>query len=331
MESRPRVLITTVPFGELDRRPLEVLHRAGLEVIVNPFNRKLTSEDLAGLIGGIDYLIAGTENITRGVIELADRLKLIARVGIGLDNVDLAAAREANIPVTYTPDAPSEAVADLTIGLMLSCLRQIHLANQKMHQGEWHRHFGRSLSTLTIGLVGLGRIGSRVARRLEGFRPQRILGHDLRERDQLNISSAIELHDLETLVRESDVVSLHIPLSKSTRNMFDKSLLTLMKTDSVLINTARGGIVNESDLLEILHAGSLTAAALDVFEQEPYRGPLQGEPRLLLTSHMGSMSVDSRTRMEMEASEEIVRHFENLPPSRPVPEFEYQLQDLERK
>jgi len=325
MEPKGRVLVTTVPFGEVDRRPLEILESAGLEVMLNPLNRKLTATDLAGLIEGVDYLIAGTEMIDDSVFARADRLKLIARVGIGLDSVDLAAARRLGVPVTYTPDAPSDAVADLTIGLMLSCLRQIHTANEKMHRGEWHRHFGRRLGTLTVGLVGLGRIGSRVARRLSGFEPAGLLGFDLLGRDQLDIPGSVELADFDRLVRESDVVSIHVPLTGATRGMFDASLLRSMKVGSVLINTARGGIVNEHDLLDALQHGHLSAAALDVFENEPYRGPLEFEPRALLTSHMGSMSVDSRVRMEIEAAEEVVRAVSGMPLARSVPESEYPL------
>ena len=324
MKPRPKVLVTTVPFGELDGRPLEMLAQAGLEVVLNPMNRKLTAEDLAGLISGVDFLIAGTEEINETVLNCADSLRLIARVGIGLDSVDLRGTRERGIPVTYTPDAPSEAVADLTVGLMLSCLRQIHVANERMHSGQWHRYFGRRLGLLTIGLIGLGRIGSRVARRLDGFGPRAILGHDLLSRDRLEIPESVQLVDLERLVHESDVISLHIPLSTKTKGMFDSTRLRAMKPDAVLVNTSRGGVIVEADLLDVLSDGHLAAAALDVFDLEPYRGPLEQQSRVLLTSHMGSMSVDSRTNMEVEAVEEVVRMVKGLPLIRQVPEFEYE-------
>jgi len=330
MATQARVLVTTVPFGELDAQPLSILEAAGLDVVVNPLNRKLTPEDFVGLIEDVDFLIAGTEEINRSVLDRANRLRLIARVGIGLDNVDLLAARERGIPVSYTPDAPSDAVADLTIGLMLSCLRQIHLANERMHAGEWHRHFGRRLGSLTVGLIGLGRIGSRVACRLGGFSPERILGHDLRSRDQLVIPPSVELVSLDQLVRESDLISLHVPLSGSTRDLFDGARLSSMKADSVLINTARGGIVNETDLLKVLNGGHLSAVALDVFEREPYRGPLEKHSRVLLTSHMGSMSVDSRRRMEIEAAEEVVRMNSGMPLVCPIPESEYEMRANEQ-
>lgn len=327
MTSRKRVLVTTVPFGEVDSRPLEILDNAGVEVVVNPLKRKLTSSDLAAMISGFDYLIAGTEMIDEAVLSEADCLKLIARVGIGLDNVDLNAARRRGIPVTYTPDAPSDAVADLTIGLMLSCLRQIHTANSRMHVGEWHRHFGRRIGELTVGLLGLGRIGGGVARRLEGFAPRRVIGHDLLKRDHLRIPEFVELVGFDTLVAESDVISIHVPLTRETRNLFDLRILNLMKPDAVLVNTARGGIVNEQDLLHALRSGQLSSAALDVFEVEPYGGPLRDVARVLLTSHMGSMSVDSRTRMEVEAAEEVARAVDGLAPLRPVPEAEYEAKD----
>ena len=143
-----KVLVTTIPFGELDQKPLKMLEEAGIEYAVNPVGRKLTEDDLCNLISGFDALIAGTESITKRVLERADTLKLISRVGIGLDNVDLLAARRRGIEVSYTPDAPSPAVAELTIAMMLSLLRQVHYSNSQMHSGNWHRYFGRRLSEM---------------------------------------------------------------------------------------------------------------------------------------------------------------------------------------
>lgn len=327
MSTKGTVLVTTVPFGDADSRPLEILESAGLQVVLNPLSRKVAPGDLASLIGGVDYLIAGTEVIDKSVLAQADRLKLIARVGIGLDGVDLLEARRRGITVTYTPDAPSEAVADLTVGLILSCLRHIHTANYQMHGGEWHRHFGRRIGEMTVGLLGLGRIGGGVARRLEGFAPRRVIGHDLLTRDHLRVPEFVEIVGFDTLVTEADVISIHVPLTRKTQNLFDLPMLYLMKPDAVLVNTARGGIVNEQDLLHALRSGQLSGAALDVFEVEPYGGPLQDEARVLLTSHMGSMSVDSRTRMEVEAAEEVARAVDGLAPLRPVPEAEYEAKD----
>src|SRR4051812_44916097 len=175
-----RALITTVPFADIDDTPVRLLTGAGIDYVINPLGRKVTENELADMIGEYDLLIAGTEPITDKVIARADRLKLIARVGIGLDSVDLLAARERGIRVTYTPDAPANAVADLTIGLMISLLRQVHVSNVQLHAGHWKRFMGRRLGEVTIGIIGMGRIGTGVMSRLQGFGCRRILVNDIR-------------------------------------------------------------------------------------------------------------------------------------------------------
>ena len=150
-----KVLITTLPFGDKNRLPIEQLEAAGVEYLINPLGRKLKEEELIGMIADFDVLIAGTEDITEAVMAKASKLKLISRVGIGLDNLDLLAAERLGIKVSYTPDAPAPAVAELTIGLMLTLLRSVHISNAQMHRGEWQRHFGRRIPEVTIGIIGL--------------------------------------------------------------------------------------------------------------------------------------------------------------------------------
>ena len=151
-----RSLITTVPFGEKNRLPIEMLKNAGIEYLINPLNKKLTEDELVEMAADFDVIIAGTEPITRKVIDNAPNLKLISRVGIGLDSVDLLAAQERNITVSYTPDAPAPAVAELTVGMILTLLRSTHISNSQIHNGQWYRHFGRRLSEVTIGIIGVG-------------------------------------------------------------------------------------------------------------------------------------------------------------------------------
>jgi len=159
-----KVLITTVPFGDKNRLPLELLEKAGIEYLLNPHKTKLTEDQLADLVGDFDVIIAGTEPITDKVLSRASNLKLISRVGIGLDSVNLNAAMKKGIKVSYTPDAPAPAVAELTLGLMLSLLRAVHVSNFQMHQGKWQRIFGRRLTDVTIGIIGMGRIGAHLLR-----------------------------------------------------------------------------------------------------------------------------------------------------------------------
>lgn len=322
----PKALITTVPFGDKNRLPLELLEAAGIEYLINPIGRKLKEDELAEMISDFDVLIAGTEPITDKVMGRASKLKLISRVGIGLDSVDLLAAERRGIQVSYTPDAPAPAVAELAIGLMLSLLRSVHVSNIQMHRGEWHRYFGRRIPEVTIGIIGVGRIGGRVLRRLAGFGTPRILVNDIRPNLKVAPELKLEWVGKEEIYNNADVISLHLPLTVHTKNMIRREHLLQMKPDAMIINTSRGGIINERDLADVLNSGHLSGAAIDVFEREPYAGELARIDRCLLTSHMGSMSVDCRTRMEIESTEEAVRFLTGQAPQGLVPAEEYDVQ-----
>ena len=324
--TNPRALITTVPFGERNRLPIELLEAAGIAYTINPLGRKLVEAELVDMAADVDVLIAGTEPITERVLTAARRLKLISRVGIGLDNVDLLAAEKLGISVAYTPDAPAPAVAELTIGLMLSLLRSSHVANLQMHAGAWNRHFGRRIAEITVGIIGTGRIGTRVLRRISAFGTPRVLVNDLNPNPKLVPELKLEWVGKDEIYREADLISLHVPMTPQTRNLICRQELLAMKPDALLINTSRGGIVNEKDLVEVMASGHLGGAAIDVFEHEPYRGELTRIERCLLTSHMGSMSVDCRTRMEIEATEEVVRFISGQPLQKAVPVAEYDVQ-----
>ena len=324
-----RVLITTVPFGQNNKEPLEKLVAAGLEYVINPLGRKLKETELAEMIGDFDVLIAGTEKISAKVLERATNLKLIARVGIGLDNLDLLEARRRGIQVTYTPDAPAPAVAELTIGLILSLLRSIHLSNDELHNGKWIRYFGRRIANCTVGIIGVGRIGSKVIQHLQAFGVDRILATDTDPRVYSKFNQDVEWVDRETIYRESDIVTVHVPLDHSTRNMIRRREMLLMKSDAIVVNASRGGIVNEADLVNILREGHLGGVAIDVFETEPYSGELANIDRCLLTAHMGSMSIDCREQMEVEATDEAVSFAAGAELKCLVPEEEYIIQELD--
>jgi D-3-phosphoglycerate dehydrogenase len=251
---------------------------------------------------------------------------MISRVGIGLDSVDLLAAAERDIKVSYTPDAPAPAVAELTIGMMLTLLRSVHVSNSQMHSGEWYRFFGRRLSEVVIGIIGVGRIGQGVLEHLKGFGNPKILVNDVLIKDNVADKFDIEWTSKEELYKRADIVSLHLPLTSETKDMIRKNHLLSMKSDAIIINTSRGGIVNEEDLYDVMQSGHLSGAAIDVFNEEPYDGPLKEIERCLLTAHMGSMSVDCRTRMEIEATEEVVRFLTGGELESMAPEDEYEVQ-----
>ena len=321
-----KALITTVPFGAIDPTPIKIMEQAGLDFMINPHNTRLTEEQLLDLVPNFDILIAGTEQITKSVINNAPNLRLISRVGIGLDSVDLETCRAKGVAVSYTPDAPSPAVAEMTIGLMVSVLRNFHVANLGLHRGDWQRHYGKRLEDLTVGLLGLGRIGSQVARHLKSFKPKRILVNRLQHQVPDDLVDTVQLVDFSTLIAESDLVSLHLPLTQSTKGLISADALSSMKEGAVIINTSRGGIVDEDALASALQVGNIAGAAVDVFENEPYQGPLTDIENCHLTCHMGSMSFDCRTRMEIEATQEAVRFFKEQPLMSCVPESEFDVQ-----
>ena len=321
-----KILITTVPFGAVDPTPLNQLKAAGLEYVINPLGRKLKEDELAEMVKDFDVLIAGTEPITEKVMQSANRLKLISRVGIGLDSVDLLAAEQHGVQVSYTPDAPAPAVAELALGLMFALMRSTHLANTEMHRGEWRRHFGRRMCDLTVGIVGAGRIGTRVLTYLSKLGFKQLLVNDSNPHLRLDDALQIKRVQKEEIYQHADLISLHLPLNFETKNLIDHAQLRQMKSDAMIINTSRGGIINESALAEALLAGHLSGAAIDVFEQEPYSGPLANIDRCLLTSHMGSMSIDCRAQMEIEATKEAIRFLTGQPLEALVPRAEYEIQ-----
>ena len=321
-----KVLITTVPFADKDRFPLDLLESSGIEYLINPLNRKLTEEELVEMVSDFDVIIAGTEPITDFVMSQAKNLRMISRVGIGLDSVDLLAAEKKGITVSYTPDAPAPAVAELTVGMMLTLLRSAHVSNTQMHHGDWFRYFGKRLSEVTIGVIGVGRIGAGILNHFKGFNISKVLVNDILPEPVPNLNYNIEWVEKEQIYKEADIITLHLPLTNHTKNMIRKEQLYSMKTDAIIINTSRGGIINETDLYDVMQSGHLSGAAIDVFEQEPYNGQLCEIERCLLTAHMGSMSVDCRTRMEVEATEEAVRFLTNNPLESTVPIEEYEVQ-----
>lgn len=321
-----RALITTVPFASVEQEPLDLLRSAGIEYVVNPLGRRPTEAELCEMIRDVDLLIAGTEPITARVMAAAPRLRIISRVGIGLDNVDLVAARQRGIVVSYTPDAPAPAVAELTIGVMLSLLRSIHTVNSCMRAEGWHRFMGRRLGGLRVGIIGVGRVGRRVIHLLTGF-GSRILANDLEPASDLEQVTWVPKKEI---YKQADVISLHLPLTADTANLITAAEIDQMRPDAMLVNTSRGGIINEHDLAVALCGRRLAGAAVDVFCEEPYCGELVGIDRCLITCHMGSMSVDCRMRMELEAAENVLQYLRTGSPAQPVPESEYDLQARSR-
>ncbi|HNP52642.1 MAG TPA: phosphoglycerate dehydrogenase [Nitrosomonas nitrosa] len=304
-----KIVISTSSFDIANNPPIQRLIEAGFEVVTNPYKRKLSEDEIISLLGQDTIgLLAGIEPLTERVLTSTHQLKVISRCGTGLDSVDLAAAKRHNVAVFNTPEAPAQAVAELTLGLMLATLRQIGLIDRKLRDGEWPRTQGHLLAAQTVGIVGLGHIGRRVARLCQAFEAT-VVAHDpyLSQTQQ-----GVSLMPLEQLLAESDIVTLHIPYSADTHHLLNKAAFSRMKSGAIVINAARGGLVDEAALYDALLAGHLKGAALDVFEQEPYQGPLLKCDNITLTSHIGSLAKESRHRMEIEAAENLLRGLSNI-------------------
>jgi D-3-phosphoglycerate dehydrogenase / 2-oxoglutarate reductase len=321
-----KILITTVPFGQVDAKPLKDLANNNIEYTINPLGRKLQPGELAELIDDFDIVIAGTEKIDKKVFDRAKKLKFISRVGIGLDGIDLNYAREKGVKISYTPDAPAPAVAELTIGLMISLARSVNRSNLNIKNGKWERYFGQRLSEMNIGIIGMGRIGSGVMRHLKCFNPKNILVNDIDSSTVRDLGTGVSVCSKDEIYCNSDLISLHIPLTKDTHNMISLDQINKMKKSVYLINTARGGIINEESLLDALKGGKIAGAAIDTYEDEPYFGGLTKFDNCINTAHMGSMTVDCRSAMEIEATQEAIRFIKGVALMSEVPEDEYQAQ-----
>ncbi len=284
-----KILVTPTSYAKNDPTLRTNLEAEVGEVVYNPTGRPLSSEELLELIPGCDGFIAGLDTIDRVVIDGSDKLRVIARYGVGVDNVDLDAARERGVVVTNTPGANSASVAELTVGLILSLGRKIPEAVQAAKKGEWPRMTGISLEGKTIGLLGFGAIAKNVARRLAGFDCHVIAYHpsyDIPTAESLGV----QLRPEEDLIREADFLSLHLPLSPESRGMVNSEFLSKMKPGAFLINTSRGELIDEDALLEALQSGKLQGAALDAFSKQPpdADNPLLALPQLIATPHMGA-------------------------------------------
>lgn len=297
-----KLVISTSSFNVDNNPPLQHLLEKGMKITGNSYGRKLTEEETIELLGTDTVgMIAGIEPLTERVFASAKSLKIVSRCGSGLDSVDLAAAKRHGIAVINTPEAPAQAVAELTMSLMLAALRRICQIDRLLRIGEWPRTQGQLLAAQSVGIIGLGRVGGRVARLCQAF-DAKVVAHDSYVKQS---PQGIELVSLEKLLAETDIISLHLTYDANTHHLLDRKAFARMKPGAIVINTARGGLIDETDLAEALASGQLGAAALDVFEEEPYRGPLLKCDKAILTSHIGSLAKESRQRMEVEAADNL--------------------------
>lgn len=319
MRHRWRVLATPTSFFREGREGLELLEAAGVKVVPSPVDRPLQEDELAALLGEFDGLVAGVDRVGRRALAAGrPRLRVVARNGIGTDTVDVQAATEFGVVVTNAPSVNADSVADFTFALLLALVRRVVEADRAVRAGDWPPLVGVELRGKVLGLVGFGRIGQRVAERARGF-GLRVLAYDPQPDHEAARGLGVELVQFHRVLEEADFLSLHLPLLPETHHLLGEAELRRMKRTSYLVNTARGGVVDEEALARALREGWIAGAACDVFEEEPlHTSPLLGAPNLLLSPHMASHTREAIARASRVAAENVLAVLRGRRPPNPV-------------
>jgi phosphoglycerate dehydrogenase-like enzyme len=302
----PKVLIAPTTLAGHEAPYLQLLRDAGFDPIFPARLAQLTEDELLDVVPNLVASIAGSEPYTRRVLATAPNLRVIARAGVGYDAVDLAAATDHGVAVTIAPGTNHDAVAEQTLAMILALAKNLVPLDRAVRQGKWPRQASLPLRGWTLGIAGLGRIGKAVALRGAGF-GMRLLAYEPYPDAAFVARYQVTLVPFEQLLAESDYLTLHVPLSRESQHMMNRRTLALMKPTAFLINTARGGLVNEVDLFEALQAKRLAGAALDVFEREPPgSSPLFGLDNVVLLPHTAGSDLRSRDDMALSAARAIV-------------------------
>ncbi|MEM2995231.1 MAG: HAD-IB family phosphatase [Candidatus Bathyarchaeia archaeon] len=295
----------------IDNEGIELLRNYGFEVIVKP---EITVEELKGKLADYHVLIIRSKTkITKEIIDAGENLKVIARAGAGVDNIDVEYAEKKGIKVVCTSDAVARAVAELTIGLIIALARQIPKADNAMKEGKWIKHEikGWELYGKTIGIIGFGRIGRKVAKLAKAFEMKILVCELNNPPENLLKELDAQLMPLEELLRKSDIVTLHVPLTKQTYHMIDENQISQMKNGAYIINTSRGQVINEKALFKALETGKIAGAALDVYEMEPPEDySLIRLPNVICTPHIGAQTMEAQKYTSLAVARKIIEAFE---------------------
>jgi D-3-phosphoglycerate dehydrogenase len=312
-----KVKSTSLDFGKTDRAPVDLLIANGCEFESVQIDANSEEQGIE-MVRDADVLVVGLQRITGKVLDAAKRLKVIGRCGVGLDNIDLKAAGERGIPVVYTPGANAQTVADLTLGLLLALARKIPQADRMTRDGQWKRIMGNDVWGKTLGICGLGQIGFNVAKRAKGFE-MNVVAYDLFENPSLAGELGIDYKSKAEILGESDFITLHLPLTPETRGFISIADLRAMKKTAILVNTSRGGIVDENALYMALKEGEIAGAALDVFEHEPPgKTPLVELDNFIGSPHIGGITTEALGRIGMTVARDIVAVLKGQAPKFPA-------------
>jgi len=309
-----KILITPRSFASTSDKPNDLLTEKGYEIIRNNTGRPFTNTEMLNMIEDVDGIIIGIDDFNGNIIDNAKNLKVISKYGVGLDNVDLKAACEKNIIVTNTPHANSNAVADLAFALMLSLARRIPEADRKTKDDKWEKIIGNSVWEKTLGIIGLGKIGKQLVKRAKGFN-MKIFVYDINKDKEFAENYNVNYVNKEQLLKESDFISLHVPLNENTRGLIGKDELNLMKRKAFLINTSRGGLIEEDSLYKALKEGKIKGAGLDAYNNEPpENSPLKELKNIIMTSHNGAYTEEAIEKMGVQAAKNLISVLEGREP-----------------
>ncbi|WP_304509073.1 phosphoglycerate dehydrogenase [Anaerotignum sp.] len=305
-----KVLVTARSFGSADDKAQKLLEENGFQVKKLVAADGPIAEQLKTEIVDADAMIAGLEDYSPELLERAKKLKVISRYGVGYDKIDLVAAKEKGIAVTITPGANGDSVADMAMALMLAAARNVGYMDCCIKEGRQQRPTGVEMFGKTLGVIGAGRIGKGVARRCKGF-AMNILCYDTYQDEAFAQETGAKYVDFETIVKEADFITIHSPLNEETKNMFHDEIFRKMKKKAVIVNTARGGIIDEAALYKALKTGEIGAAGLDAtLEEPPYSSPLLELPNCTITPHAGAATYEASSKMGFLAAQNILDIFQ---------------------
>lgn len=285
--------------------PMKKLKNTGFIIEKNNKGRKLTESEMHKLLYKYDGVIAGTELYSEKILKKAKKLKVISRLGVGTDNININYAQSNQISIYKTSTSPAVSVAELSLGLILDLLRSISLHNSDLKKGLWNKRMGSILSQKTLGIIGFGSVGQAFANITKGFGLNYLI-NDIRINNDYNKFDNFKFCTIEELFSESDIISIHTNLTSETDGLIDYRLLSKMKDSAFIINTSRGEIINESDLIKALEKKVIAGAALDVFSKEPYQGRLIDFDNLIATPHIAAYAKEIRSTMELEAVSNLI-------------------------
>lgn len=304
-----KVLISAPYMQPVIERFQKIFTENGIELVVPPVDERLEETELLEWIRDIDGAICGDDQFTEKVLKSATRLKVISKWGTGIDSIDVESCRKFNIAVCNTPNAFSEPVADTVIGYILCFARNLTWMDKKMHEGVWDKIPGRSLRECTLGIIGVGNVGKTVARRAVGF-GMNLIGNDLLDMpDEFLDRTKIKMLSREELLKQADFVSLNCDLNSESYHLIDEKAFSLMKNSAVIINTARGPIIDETAFVKALQKKQIAGAALDVFEHEPLPAdsPLCKMENVMMAPHNANSSPEAWERVHWNSINSLIK------------------------